>query len=49
MMSLFNDTEVNSFHNWGINESDLFIFSPLATAKDGTIEAIKHINYLGLE
>ncbi len=38
-----NDTEVNSFHNWGINESDLSsYFLPLATAKDGTIEAIKH-------
>ena len=40
---LSNNLEVNSFHDWGIYESDLSNnLHPIATADDGTIEAIAH-------
>lgn len=40
---LINNSEVNSFHNWGIYEPDLSVnLLPMATAHDGTIEAIAH-------
>ena len=41
--NLNNNTIVNSYHNWSINEDDLAEnLIPLALAEDGTIEAFKH-------
>tara|TARA_B100001287_G_scaffold86010_1_gene71874 strand:- start:12862 stop:13506 length:645 start_codon:yes stop_codon:yes gene_type:complete len=40
---LGDKSEVNSFHDWGIYESDLSNdLLPMASANDGTIEAIVH-------